>query len=318
MMPEPITLIYGAVFLAVVLFVEGIILVARDARRRSEQLASRRARLKGTGRRDATDRVQIRRPDAARVKGLIGSVAWMLVQSGVKISVHRFLLVVTLLAFAFWLAIVTLLSAPPILSVPAAVGLGFALPLLVIVRKRKLRINRFAELLPDALDMMVRSLRAGHPIKAAMAMVAKEMSDPIGQEFGVAVDEMTYGLELNEALDNLRLRVEHPDLQYMVVAINIQHASGGNLAEVLTNLSSIIRDRFRLFRKVRALSAEGRLSGIVIGAVPLFIAAVMTLNKPDYYTEAAQHPVFFVVAAVAVFLYLAAGVTIWKMVHIRV
>ncbi len=318
MMPEPITLIYGAVFLAAVLLVEGIILVLRDARRRSEQLASRRARLTGTGSKGQTERVQIRRPDAARAKGPIGGLAWMLVQSGVKISVYRFLLVVALLAAAFWFAMVSLLSAPPILSIVPAVAMGFALPLFVIVRKRRLRIKRFAELLPDALDMMVRSLRAGHPIKAAMGLVAREMSDPIGKEFGIAVDEMTYGLELNEALENLRLRVEHADLHYMVVAINIQHASGGNLAEVLTNLSSIIRDRFRLFRKVRALSAEGRLSGYVIGAVPAFIAAAMTFNKPDYYTEAAGHPAFAVVAAVGAFLYVAAMATIWKMVNIRV
>lgn len=317
MMPEPITLIYGAVFLAAVLLVEGITLMLRDARRRSEQLASRRARLKGGGK-GQTERVQILRPDAARAKGPIGSLAWMLAQSGVKISVYRFLLVVALLAAAFWLALVSLLSAPPVLSIVPAIAVGFALPLFVIVLKRRRRVRRFAELLPDALDMMVRSLRAGHPIKAAMGLVAKEMPDPIGQEFGLAVDEMTYGLELNEALENLRLRVEHPDLHYMVVAINIQHASGGNLAEVLTNLSTIIRDRFRLYKKVRAISAEGRMSGYVIGAVPFFIATVMTFNKPDYYTEAAGHPAFAVVAALGVFLYVAAGVAIWKIVNIRV
>jgi tight adherence protein B len=315
MIPSQLILLYGAVFLAVLLLLEGIFLVVGDARRHSERLASRRARLEGV---TPVKTAQIRRPGTTKSAGPLAAVTRMLEQSGVSLSTPRFLLIAGILGTAIWIAMVAATPASPILGIVPALSFGVAVPLLLIVRKRRRRLKRFAEQLPDALDMMVRSLRAGHPIRAAMALVAREMADPMGYEMGIAVDEMTYGLELDEALNNLCRRVPHADLRYSVVAINIQHASGGNLAEVLANLATIIRDRFRLYKKVRALAAEGKLSGYVIAAVPFFIAFVMTFNKQDYYSEAATHPAFAVVAAIALVLYVGAMLAIYKIVNIRV
>jgi tight adherence protein B len=319
MIPDTITLVYGAIFLAVLLLVEGIFLFVYDTRRQAELASSRRARLQGfrTGTGAAGPPVTLRRA-SGRAKGPLASLARTLEQSGTNMSAWRFLLIAGALVFGIWIAVVELTPASPLYAIPLAVILGVALPLLVVVRRRHRRGRRFAEQLPDTLDMIVRSLRAGHPIRAAMGLVAREMPQPAGPEFGTVVDEMTYGLELNEALDNLCERVDHTDLHYTVVAINIQHASGGNLAEVLANLSAVIRDRFRLYKKVRALSAEGKLSGWVIAIVPFFIALIMTLNKPSYYVEAAAHPAFPVVAAFAVFLYVSAIIAIYKIVNIRV
>lgn len=318
MVPDQLVLIYGAIFLAILLLVEGTLLVLRDARRRAERTTSRRARLEAAipGARIAP--VQIRRDGAAKSGGPIAAIARMLEQSGASMSAPRLLLISAVLGTVIWVAIIYATPASPILAMLPALSLGFALPLLLVVRKRRRRVKRFAEQLPDALDMMVRSLRAGHPVRAAMSLVAKEMADPIGPEFGIVVDEMTYGLELDEALANLCRRVPYSDLRYTVVAINIQYASGGNLAEVLSNLSTIIRDRHRLYKKVRALSAEGRLSGYVIAAVPFFIAFVMTLNKPAYYTSAASHPAFPIVVIAAVILYIGSILAIYKIVNIRV
>ena len=318
MVPDKLVLIYGAVFLAVLLLVEGTLLVLRDARRRAERRTSRRTRLQAANPGARIAPVQIRKPGAAKSGGPVVALARMLEQSGASLSAPRLLLISAILGTGIWAAIVYTTSAPPILTLLPAFCLGFAIPLLFIAAKRRRRLKRFAEQLPDALDMMVRSLRAGHPIKAAMSLAAREMADPVGSEFATLVDEMTYGLELDEALGNLCNRVPYADLQYTAVAINIQHAAGGNLAEVLANLATIIRDRLRLYKKVRALSAEGRLSGYVIAGVPFFIAFMMTLNKPDYYTSAAAHPAFAIVAMVAVILYIGAVLMIYKIVSIRV
>jgi tight adherence protein B len=318
MLQDQLLLISGAIFLAVLLLLEGVIIVVRDARRHAERRSSRRARLQSVSPGGGAPPVQIRRPDLRGGRGPIAALARMLQQSGTSLSVRRLLVLVFAIGAGIWALVVHFTPASPVLSLVPAFSLGFALPLLALAQKRRRRLKRFAEQLPDALDMMVRSLRAGHPIKSAMALVAREMPDPIGTEIGMAVDEMTYGLELNEALDNLRRRVAHPDLYYTVVAINIQHTSGGNLAEILANLSTIIRDRYRLYKKVKALSAEGRLSGYVISGVPFFIAFVMTLNKRNYYLEAASHPAFPIVVLVAVVLYFGSVLAISKIVRIRV
>jgi tight adherence protein B len=315
-MPDQVTLMYGAIFLAVLLLVEGALVMFRDARQRAERLASRRVRLRSARARGEAP-VKIRRASASG-RGPVAALARMLEQSGTSLTAGRFLFIAALLSVALWGAVVALTPASRVLTMPLAISLGCAGPLLFVVVKRRRRLKRFAEQLPDALDMMVRSLRAGHPIKSAMALVAREMSEPIANEFGIAVDEMTYGLELGEALENLRNRIPHPDLHYTVVAINIQNSSGGNLGEVLSNLASVIRDRYRLYKKVRALSSEGRLAGYVIAGVPFFIAFMMTVNKRDYYSEASAHPSFPIIVTVAVFLYVSSVIAIYKIVHIRV
>ena len=138
--------------------------------------------------------------------------------------------------------------------------------------------------------MIVRSLRAGHPLNAAMSVAADEMPDPIGSEFGIAVDEATYGIDLRDAVQNMADRVGLHDLHYMVVSIRIQYGTGGNLAEVLAGLSKVIRDRFNMFRKIKAVSAEGRLAGYFLSALPILTAGALWMVNPDYYLDVSDDP----------------------------
>jgi len=200
----------------------------------------------------------------------------------------------------------------------AAIGAGAGATIAVLVRLRARRIARFTAQLPEALDMMVRSLRAGHPVGAAMSMVTREMAEPMGSEFGIVVDEMTYGLDLRDALANLAQRMGVPDLQYVVIAIRIQHETGGNLAEVLQGLNAVMRARLRMLTKIQALSAEGRLSSCVLAAMPVIFAGLVFVSRPDFYLSAVDEPLFFPIAGTALGLELVGIYIMHRLVNFHV
>jgi len=157
------------------------------------------------------------------------------------------------------------------------------LPLLVLRFLRGRRRKAFGAQFPDALDMIVRSLRAGHPVPIAIGLVAREMKDPIGSEFGIVGDEITYGSDLESALRNLYFRIGQDDLPLFVTAVGIQASTGGNLGEILANLSKVIRERFKMRRKVRALASEGRASAIILSSLPLLLMVIIHVVAPDFY-----------------------------------
>ena len=169
------------------------------------------------------------------------------------------------------------------LAVPLAIILAGALIYLFLTMARRRRIAAFSEQLPDALDVIVRGLRAGHPFRVSLALVAREMPDPIGSEFGIVADEVTFGLEQTTAIDNLCRRVGQPDLSFFSIAVTIQQQSGGNLAEIMTRLSRMLRNRSKMRLKIRSLSAEGRLSAIALSATPFILVGVIHLIAPDYF-----------------------------------
>jgi tight adherence protein B len=150
-----------------------------------------------------------------------------------------------------------------------AVFSGTALPYLILRVLRARRQRAFGAQFADGLDMIVRSLRAGHPVSVALTMVAREMPDPIGSEFGIVVDEITYGSDLETALRNLFFRIGQDDLPLFITAVAIQSSTGGNLGEILENLSGVIRQRFKMRRKIRALAAEGRASALILSSLPI-------------------------------------------------
>ena len=166
-----------------------------------------------------------------------------------------------------------------------AVFCGTALPYFVLRVLRARRRGAFGAQFPDALDMIVRSLRAGHPVPIALTMVAREMRDPIGSEFGIIVDEITYGADLETALRNLYLRIGQDDLPLFVTAVAIQGSTGGNLGEILENLSGVIRQRFKMRRKIRALAAEGRISAIILSSLPIAMFLIIQVIAPDFYSS---------------------------------
>jgi tight adherence protein B len=160
-----------------------------------------------------------------------------------------------------------------------------ALPFLVLKMLRGRRQKKFGAQFPDALDIITRSLRAGHPVPIAVTMVGREMTDPIGSEFGVVSDEITYGADLESAMRNLYARIGSDDLPLFVTAVAIQGSTGGNLGEILENLSGVIRDRFKMRRKIRALAAEGRASAMILSALPIGMFIVIQFISPDFYAS---------------------------------
>ncbi|MBZ9817699.1 type II secretion system F family protein [Mesorhizobium sp. CA15] len=200
-----------------------------------------------------------------------------------------FLLAGLALALLLWFLIN--LSALEALLVFLVVG--FLLPLLILRRACKKRILKFARQLPDALDMIVRSLRAGHPASVAIGLVAREMPDPLGTEFGIVSDEITFGLSMEQAVRKLSERVGFEGLHLLSVSLSIQAKTGGNLTEILANLSSVLRERQKLRLKIRALSAEGRASAWIISLFPVVMFLILQLIAPSYYGQIWGNPVVF-------------------------
>jgi tight adherence protein B len=157
-----------------------------------------------------------------------------------------------------------------------------SMPVWHLRRLKARRMGRFQAQLPEALDLMSRALKAGHTFGGGMRMVANEFADPIGGEFGKTLDEINYGMDVDRALANLQNRVDVEDLKFFIVSVNIQRETGGNLAEIIANIARLVRERFALFGKVRVLSAEGRISALLLSALPFFIAGVLYLINPGY------------------------------------
>jgi tight adherence protein B len=318
---------YLVIFIAAV-FTFGVVMNFATSMQASRALAAnRRARMLAEGISSAETLARLTRRGAlsdadregegwltARISGLEP----ILQRAGLKLSAMQFVIIATAVgacvALLFWLLLgMSLITAIFFAAVIAAVGGS-----VYVMSRVSSRQAKMTEQLPDVLDMIVRSLQAGHPIRAALGLVASDVEDPLGTEFGIAVDEMTFGLELETALDNLRQRVRVADLGYMIVAINIHSRTGGNLAEILSNLSGVIRDRYRVFKKVKALSAEGRLSASIIAVVPFVIAVILGLNVPNYYSDLVKHQSFPVIALAAISLYAVSLFAIWRIIKIRV
>jgi tight adherence protein B len=209
------------------------------------------------------------------------------------------------------------LTHAPLLTLLAGVAFGVVCPLLFLKILRARRVRRFEELLPEAIDVIVRSLRAGHPVPVAIAMVGREMPDPIGSEFGMASDEMTYGMDLDTALGNMRIRAGQSDLAMLAVAVSIQSKSGGNLAEILTNLSRVVRERAKLRRKIHALSAEGRFSAIALSVIPVMLYLIVNYSAPHFYADVRNDPLFMPAVYLGIGLWVAGMLVMRRMVNFR-
>lgn len=199
-----------------------------------------------------------------------------------------------------------------------AIGLGASLPLMALNFKATAARKRINEQFPIALDVFVRGLRAGHPVAAALELLTVEMPDPIGSQFGYVVDEVTYGAELREALQNMAERWDSEDMQMFVVSLSIQSETGGNLAEILENLSVVIREREAMMLKVRALSSEGRLTGLMLTVLPLFTFVFLFIVNAAFFLDVANDPWFVPGFAVLIGLYLIGIYSIRRMVNLKV
>jgi len=192
------------------------------------------------------------------------------------------------------------------------------LPLLLLKIKRGRRRKKFGAQFPDALDIIVRSLRAGHPVPIAISMVAREMADPIGSEFGIVADEITYGADLETGMRNLYFRIGQEDLPLFVTAVAIQSSTGGNLGEILQNLSAVIRERFKMRRKIRALAAEGRASALILSSLPILMFIVIQIVTPEFYASVWHAPVTKIAIAAAIGWMSIGNFIMYRMVNFRI
>jgi tight adherence protein B len=184
-----------------------------------------------------------------------------------------------------------------------------------IVRQR--RIRRFAELLPDSIDVIVRGLRAGYPLPAALDLVAKEMPDPVGTEFRLTSDEISFGQDIRAAIDNLFRRVGQDDLLFLIMAVNVQSQTGGNLAEILGSLSRLLRNRAKVNMKVRALSADGRMSAVVLSLIPFILFGLISLISPSYFGEVREHPLAVPALIYATISLVIGNIVMYRMVNFK-
>jgi len=284
---------YGFVvllFAAVILLIEGLYLWWNSAHGGGAQRIARRLKVMAvsTGsksnrisilkqrrfsRREAWDRALHRHRFAHRIDKL-------LLQAGMTWSVEQFLACSLVVCAG---GVILTFSSPMPLPMRGAIALAcLLLPRTVVHRLRKRRLIRIERQLPEAADFIARALRAGHSFTNVLQIVGNELPEPLSGEFRLAREEINYGVPLNEALHSLAARIPLTDLRYMVIAVIIQRESGGNLAEILGNISQLIRARLKLVAQVRVLSAEGRMSAWILGALPFFVMAMMMLINPGY------------------------------------
>ena len=315
-------LIYLMIFLGVLVLVEGLYLTVFGRSIRLDRRVNRRLALleRGRSREQVLDqlRKEMDRHAAARAIPLYALLAEKAQKASIAFSPAQLVgIMAGLSALAFGALSLGTEAAPGVRAL-VAVAMGVGGVGLWIHNRAKKRLGLIEEQLPDAIDLMVRSLRVGHPFSSAVGIVAQEVADPLGSEFGIIADEAAYGRDVGEALKALAERIGMQDLRFLAVAVTIQQSSGGNLAEILHGLSQVIRARFKLFRRVRAITAEAKWSGMFLSVFPILALVGINMADPSYYDDVRDTPVF-IPAALVVGVFLVVNVLYMRaMVNIRV
>jgi tight adherence protein B len=317
---DPIYLIWLFVALAAGLAVEAIYLMCFSAASYRSRI-NRRLMIS----KDRTDResvlVELRRERGLTAGGNYRldfvSLNRLILQSGLTIGLTRIIIIVAFTAVVVF-AVVMVVRGSVAQAGLAASFSATVLPYFVLRLLRARRQKKFGAQFPDALDIIVRSLRAGHPVPIAITMVGREMTDPIGSEFGIVSDEITYGADLETAMRNLYCRIGSDDLPLFVTAVAIQGSTGGNLGEILENLSGVIRQRFKMRRKIRALAAEGRASAMILSALPIGIFTVIQFIAPDFYGAVWHEDLTKILLTCASGWMLVGNFIMFKMVNFKI
>ncbi len=315
-------LIYALIFVGVLFMVEGIYLVIFGKSVRLESKVNRRLELleKGEDPVHVLETLRKEREQHRENRGIpiLAPLSEKAAQANIAFSPTQLFVTVVIVGLASFVMLTLFTSASLPIRLGVSVVMGYFAVFTWLKNKAKKRIALFEEQLPDAVELMVRSLRVGHPISSAINIVAQEMPDPLGTEFGVIADESTYGLDITESLAKIAERVDVQDLKFLAVAVTIQSTSGGNLAEILDGLAKVIRARFKLFRRVKAITAEARWSGWFLSAFPIVALVAINVAQPNYY-DAVQQSSAFVPAAIFVAVMLIINIFFMRMlVNIKV
>jgi tight adherence protein B len=312
---DPGWLIFAGVFMGALLLIEGLRQVT-SRRETDGEARSRRMRLIASGT-QLKERIDILLPQERAHKPFLGlNLAQSLAAAGLPAKPAGF----TFAALA--LATLTTIGLAPLIGLQFAAAFALViwllLPLMILSAMRAARLKRISAQLPDALDLMGRALRAGHPLAASITTVAETMPDPIGTEFGIMVDQIAYGDELVTAFRKLADRNPSEDFHYLAVSIAIQHGTGGNLGRVLGVLAGVMRERMMMRRKIKAMSAEGRISAIILSCIPFLMVGLNAIITPSYYGDVMGNPLFPVMALLALGLILLNGFVLLRLVNFRI
>jgi tight adherence protein B len=317
---DPTYAIYAFAIVSAILFGEGVYLLFFSAASYRNRINRRLSLLS-----DTVDRqsilVQLRKERGLTISGDLRlpvlSLNRLILQSGISLGLSRIGWLAAIAAGVTFVGLIVVRGS----SVEALLGMvfsGVCLPYFSLRMLRGRRQKKFAEQFPDAIDIIVRSLRAGHPVPVAVSMVAREMADPIGSEFGLVADEITYGADLETAMRNLYGRVGQDDLPLFVTAVAIQGSTGGNLGEILQNLSAVIRQRFKMRRKVKSLAAEGRASAIILSSLPILMFGVVQIASPDFYGSVWQFDMTKNILYMAGSWMLIGNLIMYKLVNFKI
>jgi tight adherence protein B len=315
---DSLWVIYGLVFFAALLATESLYWLAYDMRGAKKAINRRLALSEKT---EAKGQVldilrrergfaDFRSPGLTRLNDFF-------VQTGLRVSrtvlAAWTLLGAAVVAFPLWEFRFPMWIAAGIGLIVAAGCVG-----LYLAVARSKRIERFAQQLPDGLGIIVRGLRAGHPFSSAIELVAREMPDPIGSELGITADEMTFGQDIVTAVSNLHRRVGQEDLVFLAIAVSVQSQTGGNLADVLARLATLMRERITMQLKIKALSAEGRLSAWFLSAMPFILFGAVTLLSKNYFSGLVGSPLLVPSLIYGFTSLILANIAIYRMVHFKV
>lgn len=314
---EPRYLIYAAAIIGMVLLFEGLRQAFFDRENDGSVKLSRLRALSGS---DEVENAmnQLRRTvDKSRWERLplLGILPNRMAQAGITTKPGVLLALVGSGTLVVFLAALNLTS--PVLAGALALGVGVLAPIAFINGRRKRRVDAFSVQLPDALDQMKRGLTVGHPVNTTIRNVATSMKDPIAAEFGRIADQVAYGDSLPDAVEDLARRLDIEDGYYLAASIRIQHGTGGNLGAMLGTLSTVIRNRFAMRRRISAVSSEGRISALLLSALPFVMYGGTMITAPDYYSAVSDDPLFYPMCGAIAFFVIGNGLILRKLVNFQ-
>ena len=308
-------IIYGLVFIGVLVLVEGLYLVTFGKSISLNSRVNRRLEMldKGAGREEVLEKLRKEMQQHMKTKSiplysLLGEKAQ---KAAIAFTPKQLIMIMAVLALVAFLGLTVGTASSLPVRIVMSIGIGVGAVYFWVSSKANKRLSMIEEQLPDAVELMVRSLRVGHPFSSAVQIVSKEVKDPLASEMGIIADESAYGRDVGEALKEMAERLDMQDLRFLAVAVNIQQTSGGNLAEILDGLAKVIRARFRLFRRVKAITAEAKWSGKFLSGFPIVCLVVINIGDPHYYDEVRDHP-YFIPACFIVGIFLALNLLVMR------
>ena len=315
-------IVYGVVFLAIFLLFEGAYLAMFGKSVRSDSKYNSRLRMLKGGMTNKDTMEQLRKEmdihHAALEIPVYSILAKQLRRAGMAVAPARMMMIIFGAFLISFMGLTFGTSSSPTFKVLLSVVLSLGGIYFWVSSKANKRKAMMEEQLPDSIELMVRSLRVGHPFSSAFRVAAEETPDPLGTEYGIAVDEIAYGRDIGESLNEMAERLEIPDMRFLAVAVAIQQQSGGNLADVLAGLAKVIRDRFCLFRKVKAITAEAQWSGNFLSGFPIFALIGVNIIQHGHFDPVMEKSWFYYAAAVIGVFLVANLLVMRKLVKIKV